>query len=130
MKLLKDQNDLLRLNSFFSPSDPSAWSRSDLDRWIRWTMNQYNIPDPSGAVAQQWATTAAGEEMDGQRFLQLSEQDFRDRMPQVSCEVARPFNSRNLNTNALIAPLPFCNCKSAPKEKRDDLQINEIEIKR
>ena len=47
-------------------------------------MNQYNIPDPSGAVAQQWAATAAGEEMDGQRFLQLSEQDFRDRMPQVS----------------------------------------------
>ena len=85
-ELLKDQNDLLRLKSFFSPSDPSAWSRSDLDRWIRWTMNQYNIPDPSGAVAQQWATTAAGEEMDGQRFLQLSEQDFRDRMPQVSSE--------------------------------------------
>ena len=53
-------------------------------------MNQYNIPDPSGAVAQQWAATAAGEEMDGQRFLQLSEQDFRDRMPQVSSEVARP----------------------------------------
>ena len=47
-------------------------------------MSQYNIPDPSGAVAQQWAATAVGEEMDGQRFLQLSEQDFRDRMPQVS----------------------------------------------
>jgi len=63
-------------------NDPSAWSRPDLDRWIRWTMSQYNIPDPSGAVAQQWAATAVGEEMDGQRFLQLSEQDFRDRMPQ------------------------------------------------
>ena len=73
-------------------SDPSAWSRSDLDRWIRWTMSQYNIPDPSGAVAQQWAATAAGEEMDGQRFLQLSEQDFRDRMPQVR---ERESNSRN-----------------------------------
>ena len=73
-------------NDIFSPqiSDPSAWSRPDLDRWIRWTMNQYNIPDPNGAVAQQWATTASGEQMDGQRFLQLSEQDFRDRMPQVS----------------------------------------------
>ena len=47
-------------------------------------MNQYNIPDPNGAVAQQWATTASGEQMDGQRFLQLSEQNFRDRMPQVS----------------------------------------------
>ena len=96
-------------------------------------MNQYNIPDPSGAVAQQWAATAAGEEMDGQRFLQLSEQDFRDRMPQVSeqrgCAIL--FNSRNLKTNILIAPLPFLlTCKSAPKEKRDDLQINEIEIKR
>ena len=49
-------------------------------------MNQYNIPDLSGSVAQQWSTTVAGEEMDGQRFLQLSEQDFRDRMPQVRNE--------------------------------------------
>ena len=76
------------LNDLSLSADPSAWSRSDLDRWIRWTMNQYNIPDPAGSVAQQWATTAAGEEMDGQRFLQLSEQDFRDRMPQVSEEAS------------------------------------------
>ena len=101
----KEYHDLFPklMMAFFSPADPSAWSRSDLDRWIRWTMNQYNIPDPSGAVAQQWATTAAGEEMDGQRFLQLSEQDFRDRMPQVSEQRG-------------CAPIQF----TQPKDKRFD----------
>ena len=107
--LLRDKDDLLNLKSFFSPADPSTWSRSDLDRWIRWTMNQYNIPDPSGAVAQQWATTAAGEEMDGQRFLQLSEQDFRDRMPQVSeqrgcapIQLTQPKDKRFGRSSALL----------------------------
>ena len=88
------------MTSIYLFTDPSAWSRSDVGRWIRWTMNQYNIPDPSGAVAQQWAATAAGEEMDGRRLLQLSEQDFRDRMPQVrereQSAQPRKSNSRNL----------------------------------
>ena len=67
-------------------TDPSAWSRADLGRWIRWTMQQFNIPDPDGSVARAWDADEATAD-GGRSFLQLSEQDFRSRMPQVSSNI-------------------------------------------
>ena len=59
-------------------SDPSAWSKLDVTKWVIWAMHQYNIPNSGSCPVEQWASN-----MDGQTFAQMTEQDFRARMPQV-----------------------------------------------
>ncbi len=48
-------------------------------KWLRWTMQQNRIPatPANQATVERWA------EMGGSGFAQLTEQDFRQRFPQV-----------------------------------------------
>ena len=56
-------------------------------KWLRWTMQQNRIPasQANQAAVEQWAA------LGGARFAQLTEQDFREKFPQVrASEHAKP----------------------------------------
>jgi hypothetical protein len=55
-------------------SDPHEWSTEDVRSWLFWTVQQFSIP-MSLLNLDLW-------NMDGQAFIQLSEQDFKRRLPQ------------------------------------------------
>ena len=61
------------------PLDPSDWSRSDVARWLRWTMIQNGIATDSphaAAAIEDWSM------MGGQAFANLTEQNITLRFPQ------------------------------------------------
>ena len=62
--------------------DPCRWSRVDVIRWMEWTMQQFHIPatQATATPVQEWATEGTG-------FVQLTEAQFKDKLPQVN----RPF---------------------------------------
>ena len=64
---------------FFCLPDPHAWSRTDVSKWLRWTMQQNRIqPTPANqATVERWA------ELGGPGFAMLAEQEFRQKFPQV-----------------------------------------------
>jgi hypothetical protein len=74
----------MKLHDCNFPSEPLSWCHSDLSRWIRFTMQQYNIDSAAAGNSVDAWTTDDGSEMDGRGFVQMSEQEFRDRMPQVT----------------------------------------------
>ena len=57
-----------------------------MSQWLRWTMQQYNIPSGSphaAATVEQWS------QLGGQGFSQLTENEFRDRFAQVKKHFAK-----------------------------------------
>ena len=55
--------------------DPSRWSKQDIKSWMTWTQQQFNIPPFDFGL---WAAYT------GTGFVQLNENDFKQRIPQVT----------------------------------------------
>lgn len=54
-------------------SDPNQWSEDDVMTWIVWNLRQYNLP----------VATAEYFSMPGATLVQLTEEEFQQRAPQV-----------------------------------------------
>jgi hypothetical protein len=61
---------------YYTFADPREWSRDDVRSWLLWTLQQFSIP-MSQVDLDLWT-------MDGAQFLQMGEEEFRARLPQVT----------------------------------------------
>lgn len=71
-KEIKTQCALLNINP-----DPTCWTREEVGRWLRHKMQEFKIPAASCQPVLQWAA-----EFEGPGFLQISEEEFKARLPQ------------------------------------------------
>lgn len=67
-------------------SDPHHWQRDDVISWLRYTMHQFNVSEsqPNQPI-EDWAM------IDGPRFMQLTEADFKNKLPEVGTEIESQF---------------------------------------
>ena len=70
----------LSFSLFFEP-DPARWSHDDVTRWMNWTMSQFNV-EPMSALL--------GWSMNGQRLLDVTEDQFKEKFPQVGSFSSSP----------------------------------------
>ena len=63
----------------FFVTDPTCWSQADVARWLGHKMQELKIPAASCQPVYQWAAN-----FEGPGFVQITEDEFKARLPQVS----------------------------------------------
>ena len=71
---------ILNKRCFIYFSDPQCWSQRDVVIWMRAKMQEFKIPNDSHMRAMEWLTAA---NIDGPGFVQIPEEEFKARLPEV-----------------------------------------------
>jgi len=121
ISLAMDQvkKDILTTCEILSISpDPSCWSKSDIKSWMTWTQQQYNIPPFDYGL---WAAYS------GAGFVRLTEDDFKQRIPQGGDRVYAQLDlwrSAALASSALPVLSSDINVLSENKKKQQEAQAH------
>ena len=59
--------------------DPQCWGQAHVVSWMRHKMQELKIPTTSSQSALQWAAN-----FEGSSFVQIPEEEFKARLPEVS----------------------------------------------
>jgi phage terminase large subunit-like protein len=121
ISLAMDQvkKDILTTCEILSISpDPSRWSKVDIKNWMTWTQQQYNIPPFDFGL---WASYT------GTGFVQLTEEDFKQRIPQGGDRMFAQLDlwrSAALASSTLSALSSDINALSENKKKQREQQLH------